>query len=82
MRKAKTPPPCILFGALSGDVFALERLLHFYDPYINRLSTLSVYDCNGELVTAYVDDDRKQIISVAFIRGVRSFAGLVARAKI
>ena len=76
-KKHKNPPAEVLHSTLNGSSIAMEKLLLFYEPYINKLSTMYVTDSSGSVVSSYLDEDRKQIISIAFIKGVRNFAKLL-----
>ena len=77
-----TPPAITICAALNGSNTALETLLTHYDGYIHKLSLIYIRDGTGQLIRTYLDKDRKQIISIAFIKGVRKFAHLLAAGKI
>jgi hypothetical protein len=40
-------PMDVIEAARTGDPFALERILRYYDRYINKLCTRTLYDKNG-----------------------------------
>lgn len=40
-------PMDVIEAARAGDPFALERVLRYYDRYINKICTRTLYDKNG-----------------------------------
>lgn len=40
-------PMDVIEAAREGDPLALERILQYYDRYINKLCTRTLYDKNG-----------------------------------
>lgn len=40
-------PMDVIEAARVGDPFALERVLQYYDHYINKICTRTLYDKNG-----------------------------------
>ena len=68
------PPAGVLRNALNGDNIAVEQLLQIFDPYITKICTIRVKDSNNKLIGRYVNEDWKQIASIAFIRSIRGFA--------
>ena len=40
-------PMDVIESAREGDSLALERILQYYDRYINKLCTRTLYDKNG-----------------------------------
>lgn len=40
-------PMDVIEAARAGDPLALERILRYYDRYINKLCTRTLYDKNG-----------------------------------
>ena len=80
-RKWKDPSADMLCAALNGDNAAIEQLLSFYNCYINQLCMMEVRDHNDVLIRKYIDEDRKQIISIAFVKSVRNFAKVLLEEK-
>ena len=80
-KKWQDPPAEMICASLNGNNLAVEQLLDFYDAYINCLNMLEIRDCNDFLIKKYVDEDRKQIISIAFIKSIRNFAKILLKEK-
>ena len=48
--KGKSPlPDFVIDAACAGDAEAVERVLQYYDGYINKLCTRTLYDDCGQL---------------------------------
>ena len=72
-----SPTAETLCAALNRDNIAIQQLLQCYDPYINHICTINLRDSEEQFAGSYIDEDRKQIVSIDFIRGVRNFAELL-----
>ena len=47
--KGRLPlPDFVIDAACAGDVAAVERVLRYYDGYINKLCTRTLYDGSGQ----------------------------------
>lgn len=47
--KGRPPlPDFVIDAACAGDVAAVERVLRYYDGYINKLCTRTLYDGSGQ----------------------------------
>ena len=51
-------PLSVMEAAHAGDAMAMERVLRYYEGYINKLCTRTLYDSNG-FPYVCVDEDRK-----------------------
>lgn len=52
-------PMDVIEAAHAGDPLALERILRYYNRYINKICTRTIYDKNG-LTYIGVDEYMKQ----------------------
>ena len=59
----------VIEAARAGDPLALERVLRYYDRYINKLCTRTLYDKNG-LPYISVDEYMKHRLQNKLIRAI------------
>lgn len=62
-------PMDVIEAARAGDPSALERILRYYDRYINRLCTRTLYDQKG-LPYMGVDEDMKHHLQAKLVEAI------------
>lgn len=62
----------LIYAAAHGDPKAQEKILSYYDEYINSLSTVEEENEGGEK-TRYVDEDVKAQIQLRLIEATRKW---------
>ena len=59
----------VIEAARAGDPLALERVLRYYDRYINKICTRTLYDKNG-LPYIGVDEYMKQRLQAKLVGAI------------
>ena len=59
-------------AAVAGEKWATEKVLAYYEDYINELSTVEVRQPDGS-VKKQVDEDMKQRITLKLLEALPSF---------
>lgn len=59
-------PVSIIYGAKKGEYEAITYILSHYSGYINKLSTRTVYNQNGEY-SSYIDEDMRTRLEAKLI---------------
>lgn len=62
-------PMDVIESARAGDSLALERVLRYYDHYINKICTRTLYDTNG-LPYIGVDEYMKQRMQAKLVEAI------------
>lgn len=72
-------------GAVAGEKWAMEKVIAYYDDYMNELATMKETQPDGSVRT-YVDEDVKQDIALKLLEEIPNFppeeAERVAKEKI
>lgn len=63
------PPVWVIHAASSGDSEAMEQVLRYYDDYMSRLCTCTLYDKDGTPHVC-VDTHMKRCLETRLIRAV------------
>ena len=63
------PPVWVIHAASSGDSEAMEQVLRYYDDYMSRLCTRTLYDKDGTPHVC-VDTHMKRCLEIRLIRAV------------
>ena len=63
------PPVWVIHAASSGDSEAMEQVLRYYDDYMGRLCTRTLYDKDGTPHVC-VDTHMKRCLEIRLIRAV------------
>ena len=63
------PPVWVSHAASSGDSEAMEQVLRYYDDYMSRLCTRTLYDKDGTPHVC-VDTHMKRCLEIRLIRAV------------
>ena len=61
------PPVWVIHAASSGDSEAMEQVLRYYDDYMSRLCTRTLYDKDGTPHVC-VDAHMKRCLEIRLIR--------------
>lgn len=69
----------IVISALNGNENGYEKILAYYEKYINKLCLKRVKSEFGDTEFYFVDEDKKQLLKIAIIRGVRDFAKILVK---
>ncbi len=64
-------PLSVIHAAQKGDTEAMERVLRFYQGYINKLCTRTLYDANG-VANVRVDEYMKHRLEIKLIHSIVS----------
>lgn len=68
--KGKSPlPDFVIDAACAGDVAAVERVLRYYDGYINKLCTRTLYDGSGQPHIC-IDEYMKRRLQIELIHSI------------
>ncbi len=62
----------VVVAAVQGDKLATEKVLEYYDDFLNEQATRSKKSPNGEIIK-YVDEDVKQELALALIEAIPKF---------
>ena len=62
-------PLSVIEAARAGDVEAVERVLRYYDGYINKLCTRTLYDDYGQPLVC-VDEFMKRRLEIKLIHSI------------
>ena len=62
-------PLSVFAAARAGDTLAMERILRYYDGYMNKLCTRTLYDLDGT-PHVRVDDHMKHCLQNKLIRAI------------
>lgn len=62
----------VIVKATKGDAISINTILNKYEPYINRLATVDVYDEYGNPY-CYINDDFKKILQTKLIAAILKF---------
>lgn len=63
------PPVLVIHAASGGDSEAMEQVLRYYDDYMSRLCTRTLYDKDGTPHVC-VDTHMKRCLEIRLIRAV------------
>ena len=68
--KVRSPlPDAVIDAACAGDVQAVERVLRYYDGYINKLCTRTLYDSYGQPHIC-IDEYMKRRLQIKLIHSI------------
>jgi len=59
-------------GAVAGKKWAMEKVIAYYDDYMNELATVKEKQPDGSVRT-YVDEDLKQEIALKLLEEIPNF---------
>lgn len=59
-------------GAVAGEKWAMEKVIAYYDDYMNELATMKETQPDGSVRT-YVDEDVKQDIALKLLEEIPNF---------
>lgn len=59
-------------GAIAGEKWAMEKVIAYYDDYMNELATVKEKRPDGSVKT-YVDEDLKQEIALKLLEEIPNF---------
>ena len=59
-------------GAVAGEKWAMEKVIAYYDDYMNELATVKEKQPDGSVRT-YVDEDLKQEIALKLLEEIPNF---------
>ena len=62
-------PLSVMEAAHAGDAIAMEQVLRYYEGYINKLCTRTLYDCNG-IPYVCVDEYMKRRLEIKLIHAI------------
>ena len=62
-------PLSVFAEARAGDLLAMERILRYYDGYINKLCTRTLYDENG-YPHVCLDEAMKRRLEIKLIHAI------------
>lgn len=62
-------PDSVIDAACAGDSEAMERVLLYYDGYINKLCTRTLYDANGQPHVC-IDEYMKRRLQIKLIHTI------------
>ena len=62
-------PLSVIEAARAGDPLAVERVLRYYEGYINKLCTRTLYDSNG-FPYVCVDEYMKRCLEIRLIQAI------------
>ena len=75
--KGRPPlPDFVIDAACAGDVAAVERVLRYYDGYINKLCTRTLYDGSGQPHIC-IDEYMKRRLQIELIHSIVANNGTV-----
>ena len=64
-------PMSVIEAARAGDPLAVERVLRYYDRYINKLCTRTLYDGSGQPHIC-IDEYMKRRLEIKLIQSIVS----------
>ena len=67
-------PPSVFADARAGDPLAMERILRYYDGYMNKLCTRTLYDGSGQPHIC-IDEYMKRRLQIKLIHSIVSPIG-------
>ena len=68
--KGREPlPDSVIDAACAGDAEAVERVLRYYEGYINKLCTRTLYDANGQPHVC-IDEYMKRRLQIKLIHTI------------
>jgi len=59
----------LIYAAVNGDKAALEKILEYYDSYMNTLATVEITDSEGNS-RRYVDQDMKAEMQLKYLEAI------------
>ena len=73
-------PLSVMEAAHAGDAMAMERVLRYYEGYINKLCTRTLYDSNG-IPYVCVDEYMKRRLEIKLIHAIVVALRVTARPR-